>query len=270
MTDDFKIGFAGMGVMGQAMLRGITAAGALPPARIAVLSRSEAGRQAAREAGAALCSTPDELAGFAHIVILAVKPKDSLELIGRLCPALDGKALLSIVAGLNYQTIRERLCGAQARLLVALPNTPVQAGAGVIAFTNETDFTEEERRFAEALFAPVAHIEWISEKLLGALSALSGSGPAYAALFAEALADGGVLEGLPRAQALRLAALTLAGAGRLLAETGMHPAALKDAVCSPGGTTIEGVAALEAGAFRAQIIGAVRSGADKFKRLVSV
>jgi pyrroline-5-carboxylate reductase len=148
-----------------------------------------------------------------------------------------------------------------------MPNTPVQVGEGIIAFTNETDFNEEERDFAVRLFAPVAQVEWINEAQLAALAALAGSGPAYAALFAEALADGAVKEGLPRELSLRLAAKTLWGTGKLLFQGGRHPAVLKDAVCSPGGTSIEGIAALEGRAFRSALIEAVSAAASKFERL---
>jgi pyrroline-5-carboxylate reductase len=263
------IGFAGLGNMGQAMLAGFLKSGVITPEKIAVLSRSASGAQAARDAGARLCENPEELTAFSDIVILAVKPKDAPGLVSTLSKDLKGKALLSIVAGLGYEAIRERLWGGGTRILVTLPNTPLRIGAGVTGFTLETDFTDEEKTFAESLFSAVGSVEWISEKLLGALSAVSGSGPAYTAIFAEALADGAVRQGLPRDVSRRLAAATIAGSGRLLAETGSLPAAIKDAVASPGGTTIEGVAALENGGFRAAVIEAVRAGAEKFSRLLS-
>lgn len=263
-----KIGFAGFGNMGTALFRGFLKSGVIPASDVAVLSRGARGKEYAEKSGAVLCKTPAELAAFADIVILAVKPKDAPELISALCPAIGGKALLSVVAGLSSDAVRERLWGTKARVLVTLPNTPVAVGEGIVGLASETDFSQEEKKFIENLFSKTAMVEWLPENKLGALSALSGSGPAFAAIAAEALADGAVAEGLPRAVAGRLAAQTLAGTGRLLLEQGGAPGAVKDAVCSPGGTTVEGVAVLEEYRFRAALINAVRAASQKFYRLL--
>jgi pyrroline-5-carboxylate reductase len=138
---------------------------------------------------------------------------------------------------------------------------------GAAGFTTETTFTQDEKDFCEKLFSSIGIVEWVSEKLLFAVSALSGSGPAYTALFIEALADAAVLEGLPRATAYRLAAQTVKGTGALMLESGQHPAVIKDNVCSSGGTTIEGVKELEKGAFRYTVISAVGKAAEKFFKL---
>jgi pyrroline-5-carboxylate reductase len=148
-----------------------------------------------------------------------------------------------------------------------MPNTPIRVGCGATGFTLETSFTDAEKAFAQRLFEAVGQVVWVPEKLLPSLSALSGSGPAYAAIFIEALADGAVLEGLPRADAYRLAAQTVKGAAALIQDSGDHPAAVKDAVCSPGGTTIEAVCELERGAFRFTVMNAVRAAVRKFAGL---
>ncbi|MDR2481163.1 MAG: pyrroline-5-carboxylate reductase [Spirochaetaceae bacterium] len=262
-----KIGFAGLGNMGQAILKGIILKNAIPAHNIAVLSRSESGKICAKEARVTVCSSTQELAAFADIIILAVKPKDAIDLIRNLCPGIGGKALLSIVAGLDYKTVNAAFWGAKTRTLIALPNTPVQAGEGITGFTIETTFTDEEKDFVQKLFESVSSVEWIDEKSLPAFSALSASAPAYAAIFTESLADGAVLEGLPRDTAYRIAAKMITGTGFLMTKTGSHPGILKDKICSPGGTTIEGIAILEDGAFRANIIKAMHACTEKFKRL---
>ncbi|MDR3325092.1 MAG: pyrroline-5-carboxylate reductase [Spirochaetaceae bacterium] len=263
-----KIGFIGVGNMGGALLEGFIAHGALQAGDAGAVSRGDAGRRRAEKAGAALFADGGALAGFADMAILAVKPQDARAALDEARDALRGKALLSIVAGLGREAIAARLDARETRVLIALPNAPALVGEGVVGFARGTTFTVEEAAAAEKLFGAVATVEWVDEKLMGALSALSGSGPAFAAIFAESLADGGVACGLPRALASRLAARTLIGTGALLSRTGVHPGALKDAVSSPGGTTIEGVAALEEGAFRGAVMDAVRRAADKFTRLL--
>jgi pyrroline-5-carboxylate reductase len=144
----------------------------------------------------------------------------------------------------------------------------VKVGAGAVGLTQETDFTIEEREFAQKLFESMGIVEWISEKSIAAFSAISGSGPAYAAMLIEALGDGGVLAGLPLSTAHRLAVQTVYGTGKLCLERGVHPAVIRAEVCSPGGTSIEGVAELEKAGFRYGLISAVRAAAKKFSELV--
>jgi pyrroline-5-carboxylate reductase len=254
--------------MGAAILEGITARGVIGGEDIVVYDSHAPAVERARKTGAAAAAANTGVAAAADMVILAVKPKDALAVIREIAPLLAGKALLSIVAGLSYSAIDGALAGAAARVLVIMPNTPALAGEGAAGFALETTFTDTEKLFAQKLFEAVGIVEWVPEKLLAAVSALSGGGPAYAALFAEALADGGVLEGLPRPVAYRLAAQTLKGTGKLLLETGQHPGAVKDAVCSPGGTTIEAVRELERGAFRYSVLNAVHKSAQKFSRLL--
>jgi pyrroline-5-carboxylate reductase len=263
-----KLGFIGAGNMGAAILEGITARGVIRGEDIVVYDAYAPAVERAQKTGAKAAANNRAVAEAADMVILAVKPKDSLEVIREIAPKLEGKALLSIVAGLSYSAIGGALAGAKARVLVILPNTPALVGEGATGFTLETTFTDAEKSFAQKLFEAVGIVEWVPEKLLFAVSALSGGGPAYAAMFAEALADGGVLEGLPRPMAYRLAAQTLKGTGKLLLETEQHPGAVKDAVCSPGGTTIEAVRELERGAFRYSVLNAVRESARKFWTLI--
>ncbi|MDR2864551.1 MAG: pyrroline-5-carboxylate reductase [Spirochaetaceae bacterium] len=263
-----KIGFIGLGNMGYAILSAFITQGALDKKEIAVVSRSEKGRLLAEKEDVVVFSNTKELACFADIIILAVKPKDSLAVIAEIKQELKNKALLSVVAGLNYKTIQQTMDGVNVRVLTALPNTPVQVCQGIIALTKETTFTEEEKKFTQTIFESAGMVEWIEEKFLPVFSAIAGSGPAFAAIFAEALADGAVLEGLPRALSYRLAAQMMTGTGALLLETKNHPGIIKDSVSSPGGTTIEGVAELEKNTFRSALIAAVRASAEKFNRLI--
>jgi pyrroline-5-carboxylate reductase len=265
-----KLGFIGVGNMGAAILEGIIERGAIHARDVVFYDSYAPAVERAKKTGAEAQGSDLAVVEAADMVILAVKPKDSRETLRQIAPKLAGKALLSIVAGLNYSAIYETLgcADGKTRALVILPNTPIRVGEGATGFTLETTFTAEEKAFAQKLFEAVGIVEWVPENLLCAVSALSGCGPAYASMFAEALADGGVLEGLPRAAACRLAAQTIKGTGKLILETGEHPGAIKDAVCSPGGTTIEGVRELERGAFRFSVINAVRKGGQKFFKLI--
>jgi pyrroline-5-carboxylate reductase len=247
------------------MLRGFIESGAVAADAIGVVSRSEAGRGLAVRLGARVYDEAAALARDAEMTILAVKPKDAPATLVGCRAALNNKALLSIVAGLTYQAIYRTLSDTTTRVLVALPNLALRVGAGVVGLTEETTFTPDEKKTAESLFSAGALVVWVQEKLLGALSALSGSAPAYAAMFMEALADGAVAEGLPRKMSYQLAAKTVLGTAKMLLTENCSPADIKDMVSSPGGTTIEGVDALERAAFRAGVIAAVRAGSAKFR-----
>jgi len=263
-----KIGFIGAGNMGGALIEGFIAKGAVSPADVFVSDNAanNAGRFA--QLGVNIAANNIELVQNAGFVILAVKPKDAIAVLKETAGALRGKALLSIVAGLNYKMIYGALAPNEVRVLVTLPNTPAKVARGAAGFTLETSFTQEEKDLAQKLFESVGIVEWVSEKYLNIVSALSGGAPAYTAMFIEALADGAVLEGLPRDIAYRLAAQTVLGTGELFLKTGLHPGAIKDAVCSPGGTTIEAVKALEEGAFRHSVMNAIRESSQKFLRLL--
>jgi len=264
-----KIGFIGAGNMGGALLEGFMAKGVLSPGDVSVFDSNRDAMERFRKNGVKAAADITGLVQSSDLVILAVKPKDAPGVLKEAGSALRGKALLSIVAGLNYKAIYEALPADEVRVLVTLPNTPAKVARGAAGFTVETTFTEDEKKLAQRLFESVGIVEWVSEKYLHIVSALSGGGPAYTAMFIEALADGAVLEGLPRGTACRLAAQTVLGTGELLLETGVHPGVIKDAVCSPGGTTIEAVKALEEGAFRHSVMNAVRKSSEKFFRLLN-
>jgi pyrroline-5-carboxylate reductase len=261
-------GIIGVGNMGGAIMEGIIRSGAIAANQVTVYDLNPAAIERARGLGANVAGSVEDLVAASDIVMLGVKPKDFLEVLQSTGKLLEGKALLSIIAGVLYADLKDALPDVQFRMLTVLPNTPIQVGEGATGFTKETTFTAEEKQFAQRLFESVGIVEWVPEKLLFAVSALSGGGPAYVAMFVEALGDGGVLQGLPRDIAYRLAAQTVKGTGKMIQETGAHPGAVKDGVTSPGGTTIEAVKELEKGAFRHSVISAVNESAKKFSRLI--
>ena len=178
---------------------------------------------------------------------------------------LQDKCLLSIVAGMPIEKIAA-LSGAE-RIIRIMPNTPASVGEGMILYDyNDAVTADQLADFSNAL-SEAGRLDHLPEKSIDAASALSGCGPAFVDLFIEALADGGVACGLPRAKAMAYAEQTLLGTAKLLLETGKHPGVLKDAVCSPGGTTIAGVHALENGGFRAATINAVTAAYQKTLQL---
>lgn len=198
-----------------------------------------------------------EKAGF---IFLGVKPQVMGDMLAGIAPILkarkDGFVLVSMAAGLSIEKIRT-MAGGNYPVIRIMPNIPVKAGSGVVLYDATENVTEEEVAAFCSAMAGAGLVDRLPEKLIDAGSALSGCGPAFVALFAEALADGAVECGLPRDKALNYALQTIAGTAEYLMETGTHPAVLKDAVCSPGGSTIAGVHAMELGGFRAAAAEAV-------------
>lgn len=258
-----KIGFIGSGNMGGAIARGIVKSGVVSGKDVYLYDVIPAASAAlANDIGGTAVNTPEALTGAADLFVLAVKPvyvKDAL----RACYAgLAGKAVVSIVAGLSGAALAKQLPEG-TRCLQTMPNTPAMVNEGVTALCEENTLTEDELAFVRRMFSAIGRVYTLPARLIEAESAVAGSGPAYAAMFIEAMADGGVLLGLPRVQAMEMAAQTLIGTAKMMLESGKHPGAIKDMVCSPGGTTIEAVRALEKGAFRASAIEAVVAAGEK-------
>ena len=230
------------------------------------LSKAEA---LAHEIGATI-STNEEIAATCDFIFLGVKPHLLRDLLVSLSPTLSARAdrfvLASMAAGVTVASI-EAMAGKSYPIIRIMPNTPVSVGEGMILYAKNTSVTAEEEANFLTILANAGKVDPIDEALIDAASALSGCGPAFVCLFLEALADGGVKCGLPRDKAMQYAAQTVIGTGRLLVESGKHPGALKDAVCSPGGSTIAGVAALEEYAFRSAVISAVEASFDRTKEL---
>ena len=262
------IGFIGTGNMGSAIAW--AAAWSRQAQRVLLANRTpiKAESLAAQLPGAAP-STNEEIARSAQLIFLGVKPQMMQLVLDPLEPVLrkreDRFILVTMAAGLSCEHIRDIL-DMDCPVIRMMPNTPAAIGAGVIQYCGLGVTMEELDSFA-ALLQPAGLVDPVPEGLIDAASAVSGCGPAFAYLFIEALADGGVACGLPRDKAAAYAAQMLAGSARMVLESGKHPGALKDAVCSPGGTTIQGVRALEKGGFRSAAMEAVIAAYEKTVKL---
>ena len=254
-----KIGFLGAGNMGEALIKGLLSAGLVSPDAISAADvRGDRLRELEKLYGIQVLPDNTALVKRADVVILAVKPQVIAEVLEGVGPALTPeKLVISIAAGVPTSALRAYLHNKEIRLIRVMPNTPALVLEGATAVARSAGLRPGDLETAEAIFAAVGKVVVLEERLMDAVTGLSGSGPAYVALVVEALADGGVRMGLDRATALRLAAQTVLGAARLLLETGIHPGQLKDMVSSPGGTTIAGITALEEGGIRHALISAV-------------
>lgn len=252
------IGFIGTGNMGGALMAAMG-----PHYRLCACSRGrERLERACAAAGAKALDRPEDVAAEADLVILAVKPAVVPSVLARLQGVWRQEAILvSVAVGLPLSLYEEAL-GSGRKLVRAMPNTPAAVGEGVTALCFGSGCTEEDRAMVRKAFSCCGLAEELPESLMGGVSALTGSSPAYLCMLLEAMADAGVYQGIPRTQAIRMAAQAMLGTAKLVLESGKHPAQLKDEVCSPGGTTIRGVAALEQRGFRAAILDAINLCAD--------
>ena len=262
-----KIGFLGCGKMATALVNGVVQAGAFAPEDILVSDCVPAAVEAL-VAKTGVIDLPDNLALAAgvDVLMLCVKPSDALHVLHGIQSMLPGKLVISIVAGLSLARLAEA-AGPSVRLVRVMPNTPALIHQGAAAFALGATATEADATLVEQIFSSVGTAVQVKESLLDAVTGLSGSGPAYVYLAIEALADGGVLMGLPRNLAVELAAQTVVGAAAMVLRTGEHPAVLKDQVTSPGGTTIAGLEHLETMAVRSAFIGAVRAATERSREL---
>lgn len=261
-----KIGIIGCGNMGGAILYGALESKVLPKENAYVYDINPAMMEKAERWGINLAADDEDVCRSADIILLAVKPQNAAEALEQCKAALDGKALMSIVAGVTVERLRGMINGT-ARILRLLPNTPAMVFEGAFAVCSDNDFTAVELETAKAIYGAIGIIEMVPEHLIDAACALNGGGPAYAAMFIEAMADGGVKQGLPRETAYRLAAQTCLGTAKMILKQKLHPGQIKDMVTSPGGTTIEGCEALEKGAMRGAVMECIRAAAEKSKRL---
>jgi pyrroline-5-carboxylate reductase len=268
MAAKFKIGFLGAGRMATALARGFIQGGLAAKTDILASDPVGAARKAfSEESGAKAIDDNLEVAQFARVLLLAVKPDQVANVLREISNFLTGEHLLiSIAAGVTLARL-EQGSGGRGRVVRVMPNTPALLGASATAFAAGSTATPADVKLVEKLFSAVGIAMQVKESLLDAVTGLSGSGPAFAYLFIEALSDGGVAAGLPRDVATRLAAQTVMGSARMVLETGKHPGALKDMVTSPGGTTIEGLHELEKGKLRGAVISAVRAAAEKSRKL---
>ncbi len=259
------IGVIGAGNMGGAILAGLSRApgGASLRCHDTDMSRCEAlGKDLGVEAAASI----GELAGACDIIILAVKPDALQAVLGELKNISPGRLVISVVAGASTELIEKTLPSAQ-KLVRAMPNTPALVGEGMTVLAAGAHADTASMALAEELFSHIGKTMVLPERLMNAVTGLSGSGPAYAFTMIQAMADGGVKTGIPRGQALLLAAQTVLGAAKMVLETGDDPTVLRGRVASPGGTTIEGLHVMERAGFSGIVMDAVEAAALKSARL---
>lgn len=266
-----RIGFIGTGNMGAALIKGYLSAS--PGASVCAYDKDSNKLEAlAAETGLRAMSDPAAAAADSDLLILAVKPNTIPDAIRSLASAVrwNETVLVSIAAGVTIGAL-EATCTAQGalqpKIVRAMPNTPALVGQGMAALSRNRAVSDEEMEAVQALFTAVGQAEEVDESLMDAVVGVSGSSPAYAYLFIEALADGAVAQGMPRKQAYTFAAQAVLGAAAMVLSTGQHPGELKDMVCSPGGTTIEAVQALEKSGFRSAVQAAVTAAADKSRAM---
>jgi pyrroline-5-carboxylate reductase len=254
--------------MATALAKGLITSGFAATGSVIASDPLDESRDAfARETGAKTTASNADVAAASEVVVLAVKPQTMPGVLAEIAGALEESHLVvSIAAGVTIGTLAGAL-GAQRRLIRVMPNTPCLVGASASGYSLGPAATPEDGRLVEALLVTVGIAVEVPEPLLDAVTGLSGSGPAYVYQIIEALSDGGVRMGLPRDVATRLAAQTLLGAAKMVLQTGEHPGALKDAVTSPGGTTIAGIAALERNGLRSALIEAVEAATLRSREL---
>jgi len=263
-----RIGFIGAGRMGEALIRGLISSGMRKAADITAYDvSSERLQEVAGTLGIGTARSNREVVGNADVVFLAVKPNTVPAVLEDVRGSVTPEHLIvSIAAGVTIESIESAL-QPKSRVIRVMPNTPCLVGETAAAFALGTAATAEDGELVRSILDAVGTSFAVEEKLLDAVTGLSGSGPAYIYIAIEAMADGGVRMGLPRDVALALAAQTALGAAKMVLETGQHPGALKDAVASPGGTTIAAIQTLEERGFRSALIAAVEAATRRSKEL---
>lgn len=254
-----KIGFIGMGNMAKAIAAGMIGKQLIAGEKVyAYAPHFDKLQKNAQEIGFVPCENIHELVEAADTLVMACKPYQIEGVLDEIRDQLGGKALLSIAAGWDYKKY-EPLVAKSTRIQFVMPNTPAMVGEGVLLFEKTNSLRDEERWQIKDIFSALGLIVELPSHLMGIGSALAGCGPAFIDLVIEALGDAGVKYGVPRAQAYAMVSQMILGSAKLQLETGEHPGVLKDNVCSPAGTTIRGVNALERAGLRAAFLDAIDS-----------
>ena len=254
-----RFGFIGMGNMAKALATGFLSTGKVAPGDVAAYApHREKLKKNAAEIGFTALESARAVAEFADVVVMACKPQQIEGVVAELGKALSGKALLSVALGFDFARYQAILPD-DVRVQFVMPNTPASVGEGVFLMEETTSFQKEELDFLKELLSSLGTVLVLPTAQMGIGGAIAGCGPAFVDMMIEAFADAGVRYGLTRDNALKMTSQMILGSAKLQLETGKHPGELKDAVCSPGGSTIKGVAALEQAGFRANCISAIDS-----------
>ena len=257
MLNNIKIGFIGFGNMAQAISDGLIFKEAIKPNQIyACANNWDKLCTNTKNKGINPCKTTEELVDKSDIVIIAIKPHLIPEVITPIRENLQQKIVISVAAGYSFEKYEALLCPGTAHLST-IPNTPVSMGEGIIIAEKRHSLSKEQYKIVEELLSKISLLQLVDSNQLSIAGTLSGCGPAFTSMFIEALADAAVKHGLTRDISYKLASQMVAGTGKLQIATGQHPGQMKDAVCSPGGTTIIGVSMLERKGLRASVIDAI-------------
>lgn len=249
-----KIGFIGMGNMAQAIAAGIIYSGKIDGTDVyAYAPHQDKLKANASKIGFVPAPTPKALVQSVDVVIIACKPYQIEDVLSDLSADLAGKAIVSVAAGWVFETYY-KILGDSVRVQCVMPNTPSMVGEGVLLFENKNSLESDERAEIMDMFGSLGLVEELPTNLMGIGGAISGCGPAFMDMIMESYGDAAVKYGIPRPLAYKLISQTMLGSAKLQLQSGTHPGALKDAVCSPGGTTIRGVAALEKAGLRSACI----------------
>ncbi|XP_020288097.1 pyrroline-5-carboxylate reductase [Pseudomyrmex gracilis] len=270
-----KVGFIGGGNMASAIGAGLIRKGVLNPDNIWVSGRTNRTHEFWKDLGAHFTLKNNEVVNNCEVIFLTVKPNildDALKTIPKVSgEKLENKLFVSVMAGVPLEVLHTKLSAVVTapRVIRSLPNTPMMVGEGITVYSSE-NAEQEDLELIDVLFSYIGMSQNIPESLMNATGSLTGCSPAFAYIIIEALADGAVRRGVPRPMATKFAAQVLIGAGKMVLETGRHPGQLKDEVCSPGGTTIAGVHALEVGGVRGSMMNAITASVDKTNELTSL
>ena len=264
-----KIGFIGCGNMASAIIKGIIESKAVSADDVYAYDISPAATEnAAARYGITVCADANELTDICDYVVLAVKPNVLVSVLNKINIKLREKnaVLISIAAGKTISFIRETL-SQDNKIVRVMPNINAKVGAACCAYCANSLVTQSEKKKIEKMFGAIGEISELPESSFPIFGVIAGCGPAFAYMFTDALARAGVKNGLSKDTALKIAAQTVAGSAKMILESGAHPFELIDSVCSPGGTTIEGIASLQADGFESAVHKAVDKALDKDKKL---
>lgn len=263
-----KLGFIGTGNMGTPLVKGAVRSGIANPSDIYIydVDREKAGALAG-ETGVVQAVSNSEVVSKSDYIVLAVKPAYIKTVLEECRSSFDpSKVLVSIAVGVTTATLRQ-LLGEGPDIVRTMPNIPLLVGEGMTLVCFDNKIADENKAIVKKLFEGSGRVDELEERLMSEVTALTGSSPAYVFMFIEAMADAAVQSGIPRAMAYRLASQAVLGSAKMVLETGLHPGVLKDQVCSPAGTTIEAVNALEKNGFRFAVMDAMAECTKRAKEI---